>query len=135
MCISNVMTEKEMKEYLDKKPDVITAWKVFRKEKDGTLRSLYAAPGWTYKYGVNKHREGNHDKRLHLWQSHPNVDSAGFHCFAARRDAREWCCSCSWSEVIRKVLIKKKDIKNVGEAWGRATYIATQIDIVEGSRG
>lgn len=122
MCISNVLSEKEMKEHLAPLPETVVAWKVLKKQWDGALKG--AIRGFIYKMGINTVKAGR------------TTDSKGFHCFARRHSARKE----AWYEtqylksvVVRKVLIKKKDIKVVGDTEGQLTYITSSLKLLPAS--
>ena len=102
MCIFAVSKSKES-EWKQKQPDTIVMWKVLRRDLTSPLagRNWYTGTQFQYKYGKNKAPES---KSL-------GVDSKGFHVFLTRLEARRFR---EWGEIVRKVLVKKKDIVAIG---------------------
>jgi len=113
MCLAVQYDDVQTEKLLAKKPNTITMWRVFNREKDGNLYSIIASccfPRCKITHVCTPHRGAG-------------VNGQGFHCFFTRKDARaimkeyarEYPFAFGSRLVVRKVLVEKSDIVALGE--------------------
>ncbi len=136
MCIENKWSIRDRKEWLEKQPDMITAWKE-------VMVSMVANPC----YISPRYQKGTHFKRENYLEEEPSSSyqknastryeksrrrteyKAYFHLFKYKKDADRSAKDYLFAKVV-KCKIPKEYVTDIGTQWDSITIITRKFIIV-----
>lgn len=134
MCLEDILTKKELKEFKKGLPDVFPVWKAML--RDGRCEFN---PGTDVKIGgVNKNEQELKKKGVYFARNCPKrrmsirgMYKPGFHAFLSREDAERY--ESWWAKTIQAFQAKKTWIRAVGttEKEGIRAVVLSRIERVE----
>jgi len=135
MCMTTKMSIKDKKQWLSKKPEMITAYKEVKIKELNKKQRLFSP----YQGGVAFKRNNVIEEELQkpnnkvYWIEYENSYKparyvAYFHLFANKKSAKTLCDT---GNIIIKCKIPKKAITDIGTQWDRKIIVTKEFSIVE----